>query len=382
MGIIGVIRETFPGEHRVALTPEAVGRIRALGLTTIVERNAGAHAWWPDSAYADAGAEIVTSDELLHRADVLLTVNGGREARADWLHEGQILIGLLQPQLHPTLVRLWRSRGVTAISLDLLPRTLSRAQSMDALTSQAAVAGYKAAVLAADTFGGFFPMLTTAAGTVRPARILVLGAGVAGLQAISTARRMGAQVTGYDIRPAAHDDIASLGALFLDLADVDSGAGEGGYARALSGDETTRQQDRLADRIGEFDVVITTAQVPGRKPPVLVTDTAVRRMRPGSVIVDMAASPTGGNVEGSEMDTTTVLGPGVIVVGGGNLPSAIAAAASTAYARNMTALLTHLVRDGQVVIDPTDEIQAAILVTHVGAAVSPAVANLFDAAHV
>lgn len=378
MGIIGVMRETFPGEHRVALTPETIGRISALGLATIVEHDAGAHAWWPDAAYAEAGAEIVTSEQLLRRAEVILTVNGGHEARADRLHEGQILIGLLQPQLHPVLVRQWQSRSITAISLDLLPRTLSRAQSMDALTSQAAVAGYKAAVLAADTYGGYFPMLTTAAGVVRPARVLVLGAGVAGLQAISTARRMGAQVTGYDIRPAARDDIASLGALFLDLDAVESGAGEGGYARALSGDETSRQQQRLADRIGEFDVVITTAQVPGRKPPVLVTDTAVARMRPGSVIVDMAAAPTGGNVQGSEMDTTTVLGPGVIVVGAGNLPSSMAPAASTAYARNMTALLTHLVHDGEVVIDPADEIQAAILVTHAGTAV----ADLFDAAHV
>jgi NAD(P) transhydrogenase subunit alpha len=265
---------------------------------------------------------------------------------------------------------------VTAISLDLLPRTLSRAQSMDALSSQANVAGYKAALLAADLYGGYFPMLMTAAGTVRPATVLVLGAGVAGLQAVGTARRLGAVVTGYDVREAARADIASTGATVLDLQAEASG--EGGYARALTAAETARQQDAMAAAVARFDVVITTAQVPGRTPPVLVNAAALAAMRPGSVVVDLAASPLGGNVVGSEPDRTVVTDAGVTLVGAGNLAAAVPRAASTAYARNVVALLGHLIKDGRPALDRADEITAGVLVTQDGAVVHPAVRDLLN----
>ena len=249
------------------------------------------------------------------------------------------------------------------VSLDLLPRTLSRAQSMDALTSQASVAGYKAALLAAESYDRFFPMLTTAAGTMRPAQVLVLGAGVAGLQAIATARRLGAVVTAYDVRPESRGEVESLGARFLDVQsppDEEPGTERGGYARELTEEEQQAQRAALDTHIAGSDVVITTAQVPGRRPPMLVTAAVLERMRPGSVVVDLAASELGGNVEGSEADKTTVLDNGVTLIGAGRLPSAMATAASTAYARNLVALLRHLVRDGELVLDPADEITAAL----------------------
>jgi NAD(P) transhydrogenase subunit alpha len=266
-------------------------------------------------------------------------------------------------------------RGVTAISLDRLPRTLSRAQSMDALTSQANIAGYKAVLVAAGSYTGYFPMLMTAAGTVRPAVVLMLGAGVAGLQAIGTARRLGAVVNGYDVRPEARGDIESLGGKFLDLGPT-SVASEGGYARALTDAETRAQQQALAAAIARNDVVITTAQVPGARPPVLVTAEAVAAMRSGSVIVDLAAGPLGGNVDGSQPDTTVVTDNGVTIIGAGNLPSSMAAAASTAYSRNISALLAHLRSGGELTIDTADEIQAGVVITHGGTVVNAATAAL------
>jgi NAD(P) transhydrogenase subunit alpha len=287
------------------------------------------------------------------------------------------LVGLLEPAQHLQLVRRWVARRVTAVSLELLPRTLSRAQSMDVLTSQANIAGYRAAVLAAATYGGFFPMLSTAAGTVRPAAVLVLGAGVAGLQAMGTAHRLGALVTGYDVRPDSRAEVESVGARFLDLGDVVSAAaGSGGYARALSAQERDAQQQALDERVGRFDVVITTARVPGKRPPVLVTETALKGMRAGSVVLDLAASDLGGNVEGSVPDSTLVTDGGVTVIGAANLAASMAPAASSAYARNLAALLTHLVRDGALAIDPADEIAAAVTVTHAGAVVNAQVARL------
>ena len=361
---VGVLKEHPPGERRVAMVPDVVGRVQALGLDVVVETGAGASAWWEDSAYERAGAQVAPRHDVVDNADVLLTVDGPDPATR--LRPGQVLIGLLHPHTRPSQVEDWRAAGVTVISLDLLPRTLSRAQTMDALTSQATVAGYKAALLAANTFGGFLPLLTTAAGTVRPAKVLVIGAGVAGLQAIGTARRLGAVVTGYDVRPGARADIASLGAAVLELPDVTDGEGAGGYARALNADEQRAQQEQLGLRIPEFDIVISTAQVPGRRPPLLVTAEAVGRMRPGSVIVDLAAGPLGGTVEGVQMDVETLLPPGIVVVGAANLPSQMAPAASTAFARTVTATLAHLVRDGRLVVDTDDEIQAAIVVTHAG----------------
>ena len=374
---VGVVRQDDVGERRVALVPESVARLAALGLDTVVQEGAGAAAWFPDAEYAAAGATVVPGPAVYERADVVVCVRPPDPAP---LREGQLLVGLLQPLLDPALARALADAKVTAVSLDGLPRTLSRAQSMDALSSQANVAGYKAAVLAADLYGGYFPMLMTAAGTVRPASVLVLGAGVAGLQAIGTARRLGAVVTGYDVREAARADIASTGANVLDLAaGTDAAAtGEGGYARELTAAEAARQQDAMTAAVARFDVVITTAQVPGRTPPVLVSAAALAAMRPGSVVVDLAASDLGGNVVGSVPERTVVTDGGVTVVGAGNLAAAVPRAASAAYARNVVALLSHLVADGRIVLDQADEITAGVLVTHDGEVVHPAVRALLN----
>jgi NAD(P) transhydrogenase subunit alpha len=369
---VGVVREGWPGERRVGLVPESAARLSALGLSTVVQAGAGAGAWFPDAEYAAAGATIAPDTAVYEQSDVIVCV---RPPNPDLLRRGQLLVGLLQPLLDPALARTLAEAKVTAISLDGLPRTLSRAQSMDALSSQANVAGYKAAVLAADLYGGYFPMLMTAAGTVRPATVLVLGAGVAGLQAIGTARRLGAVVTGYDVRDAARADIASTGASVLDLGGT-SATGGGGYARELTGAEAGRQQDAMRAAVARFDVVITTAQVPGRTPPVLVTAEALAAMHSGSVVVDLAASDLGGNVAGSVPETTLVTEQGVTVVGAGNLAAAVPRAASAAYARNVVALLAHLVKDGRPVLDPADEITAGVLVTHDGEVVHPAVREL------
>ena len=374
---VGVVRQDDVGERRVGLVPESVARLAALGLDTVVQEGAGAAAWFPDAEYAAAGATVVPGPAVYERADVVVCVRPPDPAP---LREGQLLVGLLQPLLDPALARALADAKVTAVSLDGLPRTLSRAQSMDALSSQANVAGYKAAVLAADLYGGYFPMLMTAAGTVRPASVLVLGAGVAGLQAIGTARRLGAVVTGYDVREAARADIASTGANVLDLAaGADAAAtGEGGYARELTAAEAARQQDAMTAAVARFDVVITTAQVPGRTPPVLVSAAALAAMRPGSVVVDLAASDLGGNVVGSVPERTVVTDGGVTVVGAGNLAAAVPRAASAAYARNVVALLSHLVADGRIVLDQADEITAGVLVTHDGEVVHPAVRALLN----
>jgi NAD(P) transhydrogenase subunit alpha len=374
---VGVVRQDDVGERRVALVPESVARLAALGLDTVVQEGAGAAAWFPDAEYAAAGATVVPGPAVYERADVVVCVRPPDPAP---LREGQLLVGLLQPLLDPALARALADAKVTAVSLDGLPRTLSRAQSMDALSSQANVAGYKAAVLAADLYGGYFPMLMTAAGTVRPASVLVLGAGVAGLQAIGTARRLGAVVTGYDVREAARADIASTGANVLDLAaGTDAAAtGEGGYARELTAAEAARQQDAMTAAVARFDVVITTAQVPGRTPPVLVSAAALAAMRPGSVVVDLAASDLGGNVVVSVPERTVVTDGGVTVVGAGNLAAAVPRAASAAYARNVVALLAHLVADGRIVLDQADEITAGVLVTHDGEVVHPAVRALLN----
>ena len=294
-----VIKETAPGERRVALVPDAIAKLRPAGIEVMVERGAGDGAWLSDAAYADAGAAIVGAAELYQTAEVILTVTKPPAATISTLRKGQAIIGMLAPLTDPGLAAALAAQGVTAISLDGLPRTLSRAQPMDALSSQSNVAGYKAALVAAAAFGRFFPMLITAAGTARPAKVLVLGAGVAGLQAIGTARRLGAVVSGYDVRPASKGEVESLGATFVELTSVEAGAGEGGYARELTAEERQAQQEELTGHIARHDVVITTAQVPGRRPPLLVTEDALKAMSPGSVIVDMGASALGGNVTGS-----------------------------------------------------------------------------------
>ena len=367
---VGVVRESTP-ERRVSVVPEMVSRLRGLGLEVLVETGAGDGAWHPDSAYAEAGATLLSGAAFDEAADVLLCVQPPDPRRLDRLRSGQLLAGLFTALTETDLVRTCVDRGVTLVSLDLLPRTLSRAQSMDALTSQANIAGYKAVLVAADAYGRYLPMLMTAAGTAKPAQVLILGAGVAGLAAMGTARRLGAQVTGYDIRPETRDEVRSVGARFLDLGGVAVADGVGGYARALTEEERIAQQQALQERIGRFDIVITTAQVPGRVPPQLVTAEALKGMRPGSVVVDIAAGPLGGNVAGSRPGQRLVVTPGVTVIGAGNLAAEMAPGASAAYARNITALVTHLVRDGRPVIDLDDEIQAAVVVTHEGRVVNP-----------
>jgi NAD(P) transhydrogenase subunit alpha len=373
---VGVVKETGQGERRVALVPDGAGKLVQAGLNVLVESGAGERAWFSDDVYSRAGASVVPFSELFERADVVLSV--GRPPR-EQVREGQVVIGMLQPLTEPSYARDLAARGVTAVSLDGLPRTLSRAQTMDALSSQASVAGYKAAILAADTFERYLPMLITAAGTAKPAEVLVLGAGVAGLQAIGTADRLGAIVRGYDVRPASRGEVESLGAKFLVLKTAADAAGEGGYARALTPEEQQAQQKELSDHISRHDIVITTAQVPGRRPPVLVTAEAVKAMTPGSVIVDIAASELGGNCELSEAGRTVVTDNGVTIVGASNLPASMPVAASNAYSRNISALLTHLVAGGALVIDLDDEIQAGVVITHGGAVVHPATAARLEA---
>ena len=374
-----VVKETSPGERRVALVPEAITKLRPAGIDVLVESGAGDGAWLSDAAYADAGASIVSAAEIYRTADVILTVTRPSAEAVSELRAGQAVIGMLAPLTDPELAGTLAARGVTAVSLDGLPRTLSRAQPMDALTSQSNVAGYKAALVAAAAFGRFFPMLITAAGTARPAKVLVLGAGVAGLQAIGTARRLGAVVSGYDVRPASKGEVESLGATFVELTSVEAGAGEGGYARELTAEERQAQQDELTGHIARHDVVITTAQVPGRRPPLLVTEDALKAMSPGSVIVDMGASALGGNVTGSRPGETIVTGNGITIVGADNLPATVPTAASNAYSRNISTLLLHMTKDGALAIDTSDEIQAGVVIAHDGKIVHEAVARLLPA---
>jgi NAD(P) transhydrogenase subunit alpha len=371
---VSVVKETAPGERRVALVPEVLSKLRAVGLDVEVEAGAGDRSWFTDDGYAEAGAGIVSRSEAL-AADVVLMVGKPDAATLGQLRPGQVLIGMLSPLTDPDLAQALATAGVTAISLDMLPRTLPRAQPMDALSSQANIAGYKAALIAAAEYGRFFPLLITAAGTARPARLLVLGTGVAGLQAIGTARRLGAVVSAYDVRPETRSEAESVGATFIELSTIGPASGEGGYARELTEDERLAQQQELAGHIARHDVVITTAQVPGRRPPLLVTEDALKAMAAGSVIVDMGASPLGGNVAGSEPGHTVVTDNGVTIVGAAGLPSTMPTAASAMYARNITALLLSLISDGALALDGDDELLAGVIVTRDGAIVHPALSH-------
>jgi H+-translocating NAD(P) transhydrogenase subunit alpha len=368
---VAVVKETGPAERRVALVPEAVAKLRSAGHEVLVQTGAGAGAFLPDESYSTAGATVVPVEQLAV-ADAILMVGKPDEQQVSRLRSGQAVLGMFAPLTDPALAERLASTGATAVSLDLVPRTLSRAQPMDALTSQANIAGYKAALLAATAFGRFFPLLITAAGTARPAKVLVLGTGVAGLQAIGTARRLGAVVSAYDVRPETKLEVQSLGATFIELASVGPAAGEGGYARALTDTERAAQQAELADHIARHDVVITTAQVPGRRPPLLVTGEALKSMAPGSVLVDMGASVLGGNVEGSAPGQTIVADNGITIIGADNLPSTMAAAASTMYARNISSLLLYMVKDDQFTLDTADELVAAVVITRDGKVVHPA----------
>jgi NAD(P) transhydrogenase subunit alpha len=377
---VGVAKETAPGERRVALVPEALGKLTAAGLEVLVETGAGAGSAILDEAYADAGATIVSTDALYEQSDVLLKVARPSAVEVGRLRSGQAVVGFLSPLIDPALAQALAGKGVTAISLDAIPRTLSRAQTMDALSSQANVGGYKAVLIAANEYGRYFPLLTTAAGTAKPANVLILGIGVAGLQAIGTARRLGAVVRAYDVRPETREQAESLGAQFVKLKTSIDATGAGGYARELTADERAAQQAELNEVIAGMDVVITTAQVPGRKPPVLVTADAVRAMKSGSVIVDMAASALGGNCELSKAGETVVTENGVTIVAPDNLPASMPAGASAFYARNISSLLLGMVKDGALNLDFEDEVTKSTVITHGGAVVSEAVKKMLEPA--
>ncbi|KAA0077163.1 Re/Si-specific NAD(P)(+) transhydrogenase subunit alpha [Mycolicibacterium sp. P9-64] len=357
MTLIGVPRETADGERRVALVPKIVERLRALGLEVVVESGAGDGAMITDQDYELAGATI--GDPW--PADVVVKVNPPTADETSLLKPGSVLIGFLAPRSQPDVVERLRLANVTAFAVEAIPR-ISRAQVMDALSSQANVAGYKSVLLAASESTRFFPMMTTAAGTVKPATLLVLGVGVAGLQALATAKRLGAKPTGYDVRPEVADQVRSVGAQWLDLG-IDA-AGEGGYARELTDAERAQQQTALEQAITKFDIVITTALVPGRPAPRLVTAAAVEGMKPGSVVIDLAGE-TGGNCELTEPGQTVVR-HGVTIASPLNLPATMPEHASELYAKNVTALLELLITDGALAPDFDDEVVAASCVTREG----------------
>ncbi len=375
---VGLVKERAPNERRVALVPDALKPLLAAGVEVLVERGAGDGAQIPDQAFTDAGAKVATRDGVYEQADAIVRVQKPDDDDVKALRKGQVVIGLLQPLIDPALMSSLAKKGVTAISLDAIPRMLSKAQSMDVLSSQANVGGYRAVLLAAGEYGRYFPLLTTAAGTARPANVLILGIGVAGLQAIATARRLGAIVKAYDVRSETKEQAESLGATFIVLKSVADASGTGGYARELTGEEREAQQKELNDHIGSMDIVVTTAQVPGRRPPLLVTATAVKQMKSGSVIVDMAAGALGGNVELSKPDEAVVTDNGVTILAPTNLPATMPAGASQFYARNLSSFLLHLVKDGEIKLDFDDEITAATVITHDGAVVQEATKKLIE----
>ncbi|MGA2757230.1 MAG: Re/Si-specific NAD(P)(+) transhydrogenase subunit alpha [Solirubrobacteraceae bacterium] len=364
--LIGVPTETAAGESRVALVPEAVRKLVARGAQIVVQSGAGQAASFPDSAYQAAGATLVATAAEVWHAALIVKVAPPSEAEAAALAPGAVLIGFLNPLGSPRATRALAAAGVTAFAMESIPR-ISRAQAMDALSSQSNVAGYRAALLGAGYSGRFFPMLMTAAGTIPPAKVLVLGVGVAGLQALATARRLGAQTTGYDVRPEVAEQVTSLGARWLDLG-IEA-AGEGGYARALTEEERAAQQQALTDAIKGFDVVITTALVPGRPAPRLVTAEAVQGMKPGSVIVDLAGE-TGGNCELTTPGEETVE-YGVTIVSPLNLAAEMPEHASQLYARNVQALLElFLDEHGELALDFEDEIVSGSCIVRDGVIVN------------
>jgi len=360
---VAVPKEIEQGERRVALVPDTAKMLVAAGLEVAVEAGAGAAAYITDDQYQSAGAKVEQrAGTMVRDAEAVLKVQAPRESEISLLQKGAVMISFLQPATQGDIVKSLASHGITAFSLELLPR-ISRAQSMDALSSQASAAGYKSVLMAAARLGKLFPMMMTAAGTVAPARVLVMGAGVAGLQAIATARRLGAVVSSYDVRPAVKEEVQSLGATFIELP-LETQEGQGGYAKEQSEEFLEKQRELIGEHIAKSDVVITTAAIPGRRAPLLVTADMVKGMRPGSVIVDLA-SETGGNVEltqaGKEVDVN-----GVTIIGTRNIPSTMPLTTSQLYARNVANLLLHMVKDGALKLDFEDEITKGACVTHGG----------------
>lgn len=380
--IVGVPKESYPGDRRVALVPGVLSNLAKAGLQVVVEAGAGASAGYPDADYADKGARVVASRaEVFSSVDIVAQVlcygSNDKTGHADLplLRSGQLLVGFLRPLGAVATLQEIARTGATSFSVELMPRT-TRAQSMDALSSMGTICGYKAVVMAADTLPRIFPMLTTAAGTITPGRVLIIGAGVAGLQAIATARRLGAVASAYDMRPAAKEQVQSLGGRFVELPIEAKDAQDArGYATAQGEDFYRKQRELLGDAVAANDVVITAAVIPGKKSPVLVTKDMVARMAPGSVIVDLAAE-RGGNCEltrGGE----TVIEHGVTIIGAFNLASSVPYHSSQMYAKNLTAFLLNLVKDGKVQINEADEIHRETLVTRGGEIVNPRVREFF-----
>jgi H+-translocating NAD(P) transhydrogenase subunit alpha len=360
---IGVPRETADGERRVALVPEVARKLSGEGLEVVVQRGAGAGALIPDSQYEESGARLRDDADAVFDSDVVVKVAPPSVGETELLRSEAVLIAFLAPLSNGDGVRALARVGVTSFALESVPR-ISRAQSMDALSSQANIAGYRGALIGAQELGRFYPMLMTAAGTIRPATVLILGAGVAGLQAIATARRLGAVVQGFDVRAAVKEQVESLGARFLEFDLGGDLEGAGGYAKELSAEQQARQQELMAEAIGRVDVVITTAAVPGRRAPILVTEEAVLKMKPGSVIVDLAAE-TGGNCELSEPGQSIVRHD-VKILAPLNVPSTMAEHASQLYARNIQSLLGLMIDDGELKLDFEDEVIAGACITRAG----------------
>lgn len=369
--IAGVVKETFPGENRVSLVPVNIAAFKKAGLDVAFEAGAGTAAGYSDSAYEEKGAKIVSSrSEVFATADVILYVRGlganpdEGKADLDLLKESQVVIGMMEPLSAPDSLKLLANKGVIAFAMELMPR-ITRAQSMDTLSSMATIAGYKAVLLAADALPRMFPMMMTAAGTIAPAHVFVVGAGVAGLQAIASAKRLGAVVRAYDVRPAVKEQVESLGGKFVEIElETEDAETAGGYAKEMGEDFLRKQREMMLKVVADSDVVITTAAVPGKKAPVLITAEMVRGMRPGSVIIDLAAE-RGGNCELTKPGETTVEG-GVRISGPVNLPASVPYHASQMYSKNITNFLTHLIRDGALQLDSDDEIIQTTMVTRNG----------------
>jgi NAD(P) transhydrogenase subunit alpha len=373
--IVSVPKETAPGERRVALVPELAAKVKKAGVEVLVEPGAGAAAGFPDPAYTEAGAGLAS--DALGRGDVVLKVQPPTPEEAGRMKEGAVLIGFLQPYGNAAGIRALAARGVTAFALELMPR-ITRAQAMDALSAMSTVAGYKAVLLAAARLPKFFPLLMTAAGTISPARVFVIGAGVAGLQAIGTAKRLGAVVEAYDTRPVVREQVESLGAKFAEVdLEAQDAQDKGGYAKAQSEEFYRKQQERMGTYVAAADVVIPTALVPGKRAPMLITEPMVQAMRPGSVIVDLAAEQ-GGNCALTEPGQE-VTRHGVLILGPLNLPSSVPYHASQMYARTVTNYLTHLLKDAAVRLDLGDELTRGPLVTHQGEVVHEVVKQALGA---